>query len=299
MKANYYKRKDSQYYWIKWTDPESGKLIRESTKKLIRPNGQVTPVLISDPKGEKKAKEIAKEITAAYTLGYNKTYFIPLEKNTYLFSEAYDLYIKEKTTLQSRNSNTTFESSKKRRKKKKDEIKLSPSTVCICDVVKKHIIEAIGNKSIGDYSEYDFELLEDYFDTNEFMRGKTKKVGFSEHTQAIYTRHAHAIFQYFVDKKNWLDENPVYLLEAEDKEPNPISGEHLKRMFEIAKSDYLHLYTAMFVLLTTALRSSDAIPLDFSQFDFKNNLIFPRNQKSKRFKKTYSSSQCLKGLSYS
>lgn len=65
--ASYYKRPNSKYLWVKWTDPATSKVIRSSTASIIRANGEITPCL-DNREGEKVAEKICREIEAMHNL---------------------------------------------------------------------------------------------------------------------------------------------------------------------------------------------------------------------------------------
>lgn len=80
--ASYYKRKNSPYYWIKFTDPDTGELVRESTNHWIRPDGSITPARVDRKDGEQLAKKICKEIDAAKRLNVSRSFFVTSKDTT-------------------------------------------------------------------------------------------------------------------------------------------------------------------------------------------------------------------------
>ncbi|MBU1101966.1 MAG: site-specific integrase [Bacteroidetes bacterium] len=294
MKASHYPRKDSKYLWIQWTDPETGLTRSESTKKLVRPNGEITPCLKGTREGEKTAKLIAQEVTSAYTLGINKNYFEPLSKYIYKLSEAYKKYLFEKTDHVY--NDTPFSDRMKRRKTKK-RTKLSKSSIELCNKAVEKLIDCCGDKLLGDYREKDFENLEIYYDQYEFYRGKTLKIGLSPNTQAINSRHLRAIFEWFLEQ-GWIDENPAYVIEARPSDTEPINPLHLPLIFETAANHYPHLFEFCFVLLTSAMRPGEALRIDLSKIDFDNNVIWLDNEKGKKWNQAIPLISTLKDFIY-
>lgn len=124
---------------------------------------------------------------------------------------------------------------------------IADSTKDLYDRAVKEFLKAVPDKPISEYTEDDCESFEVHCDARNL----------APNTQAIRCRHLHAIFEFF-RKKGRVNVNPIYIIEGEHIEPEPIDRSEMEVILEYyrAKEIKWHYYFVYFTLLTGFRKSS-------------------------------------------
>ncbi|MCF8266131.1 MAG: tyrosine-type recombinase/integrase [Melioribacteraceae bacterium] len=248
--ANWYERENSKYIWIQYYDAD-GMQVRVSTNKYVRVNGIVIPLLKGLKTHRKEAREICKEIEAQRKLNLFQSRYTSQYGGSKNLSSAFQSYLQTKGY-------------------RKNE-KLSVSSITNCKIAVRYLIKIADDKQVSKYTEFDMEKFEFYLDTKEL----------SQNSQAIYSRHLRAIFNFFI-KQKWIKENPIYAIRAEKVKPRSIPFEDMNRIFKYIKKHQPYLFYYNLFLLMSGVRSNEALTVKISDIDFNLKFLRIQNQKAKR-----------------
>ncbi len=151
----------------------------------------------------------------------------------------------------------------------------SPETIKIYKSVNNQWKKLAGDKNLTAYSKDDWKNFKSLLE-------KSDK---AQPTIANYSRHLFIEFQFFL-KKKYIKENPITHIKAEDKEPEPIEMFHynLIRRYYFMRGQFKQ-FDLVSLLFLCALRITEGINMEGSDFDFKNKIIYIRNRKGKRIDK--------------
>jgi len=123
---------------------------------------------------------------------------------------------------------------------------LSAHTRSIYTLAVRHFENAAGTKPVAEYKESDYLKLITYFQSlkiyNTKVNTQTKKkervmvrLGASQNTISIYTRHLHAIFDFLL-KKNQIKKNIIGRVPPSQAVPRPIDLEDMKLILDELKN---------------------------------------------------------------
>ena len=135
----------------------------------------------------------------------------------------------------------------------------------------KHLLQACTEKNVEQYSSRDYTLLLNHF----------QRIGLSQNSIAIYTRHLSALWTYFVHKK-YVHENIIIKITPQQKAVEVIPMSDMKKILKYYKKRNIAHYRLIYFLLLTGFRISSALALNWEQVDFKNKLITATNVKAKK-----------------
>ncbi|MBX2977633.1 MAG: tyrosine-type recombinase/integrase, partial [Ignavibacteriaceae bacterium] len=196
----------------------------------------------ANKEGFTEARKLLKQFEAKIELNENFTELIP----SFRFSQGYEEYIESR--------------------------KFKERTKEIYGRIKDIVLEIGEDKNISTYNNTDYKRLLNYF---------TKKK-YNNNTQAIYTSHLHAMFEFFKEL-NYIKENPIKVLPRKIKTPESIDdsdlGVILQHLRAKEKKDQYHL---IMFLLITGFRISSALELKWEDIDWNNEFIIASNVKKDR-----------------
>ena len=145
---------------------------------------------------------------------------------------------------------------------------LAPNTLRIYKNAANSFIKSRGDHPLIRYSNSDF------YQWVQNLRDKKK----SQNTIAIYSRHLHAIWNWFI-KNKLIESNIIDRVPGEKKTVKIIPDADLQIIYAALTPDQVNTIKW---LLHTGMRVGESVLLKTSQIDLKNNIIYLRNVKGKR-----------------
>lgn len=168
---------------------------------------------------------------------------------------------------------------------------LKERTKLIYKRVKELFIDAVGDKPLTEYNQWDYKKFKKYLNEYEYYRGKKNSSkstegnparNLSDNTKGIYTTHLKAVFNFFL-KRKYIQENFIVPVKRKIKKPEIISNEDLEVILDnLSKSKNRMQYYLIKFLLLTGFRRSTALDLKWKNIDFKNKIIVANNVKKER-----------------
>lgn len=141
--------------------------------------------------------------------------------------------------------------------------KLKPRTKELYKLAVEHFITACGNLVISEYNQ-------DHYDTFiEYMNELNLKVN----SQSIYTRSLHSLWEYFI-KKKYVGINIIERVKSVKKTVRIVKQSDLEILLDYLKVNNRNGYNILYFMLTTGLRSSEAVNIRWSDIDLESDLIF-------------------------
>ncbi len=149
--------------------------------------------------------------------------------------------------------------------------KLAKKTIVAYKLAAEHFIAALGNRNIAAYTKRD---------SPKFLKYMINK-GHSKSTQAIFTRHLSAMWNYFVTE-NFAETNIIVKEKSDKVNADFIPGKDLTTILEYLKSKNLNHYYFTEFLLLTGMRPSSAIIAKWENIYWEEGSMLVRNVKAKR-----------------
>lgn len=149
---------------------------------------------------------------------------------------------------------------------------LKKKTITLYERTLELIIEGCGNKEISEYGNADYR---------KFLQIMKQKK-FSNTTLGIYTAHANALFNFFVEL-GYLKENPIKTIPRKMKPPESIDDSDILMILRhLEAKEKKDQYNFILFLLITGFRISSAIELRWEDIDWNNEFILATNVKTDR-----------------
>jgi len=157
----------------------------------------------------------------------------------------------------------------------------SERTIMIYEYAYGKLVDFLsGRYEVG---RVDSETVKEFEKFIEFSK-KSKKDEprkLSKNSIEIIFRHLRIIFEFY-KMKRYIEENPFPRKEHTPKKINVIPKEELDLILRILKANDFEQYRSIKLLVLTGMRAGELIRLEFSDIDFKRNLIYIKNTKGRR-----------------
>ena len=206
-------------------------------------------------KDQKLALTVLKKFEAEQELGIKSTYTVKPVKPLKLL-EAFEQFLLHKS--------------------RKD---ITPKTVSAYQTAINKFAAVVGNKYLDKYTSVDYDRYIYHLKNNKSK--KTDK-NYSTNTVANFTRHLKIFFNW-LEANKFISNNFVYRTKEAAAEPSPIPPDDLKKildkLWQLEKVKQFHIVKLTYLC---ALRKSEVVKAELTDFDMKNKCIYVRNQKGKR-----------------
>ncbi len=245
--ASIYLKPDSPYYQIRYYDKHEDEV--KKRRKTFSTKIQVTPSDLKRQKvgqkllGTPELKKLKKSFEEALFERnlYSKTK-IKIKKNI-TFTDGFEEFISSKPNL-------------------------AKSTIRLYKLSASYLLKSCGDKEIISYNHKDYVKL------YEHVVQQTRT------SMAIYFRHLHSLFGFFV-KKHYILENIIIKINPTKTDPEPIPYDDMQVILEYFESKNFWHYSLVYFLLLTGMRESSAMIQKRKDIDLQARVIKAINVKAK------------------
>ena len=256
-------QKGSKFYWLQVYDKletDQKKRIKRFSSKIEITKADQQRIIDKKPlNGNKELKELINSLESG------------IVKRNISFSTNTKLNSSTRTLLQGFSEYININT------RQGDKSALKRNTIDLYRLAVNHLITVASDKEIRKYKQTDFNNLLIHF----------QELGLKQNSKAIYTKHLHKLFSYFLDK-NYCSVNIIEKVEEEIKEePEDIPLDDLNVLLNHFKETNINRYNIVYYMLLTMTRPSSVVVQELNFINFDKKFIKILNVKAQRKQKPY------------